>query len=148
MYREERERGITVQVLDMSSLEGSALKMRQEMKPDCYEARIYGGEIAVARDSNGTLYAICTEGVGYEVTKESPMELLFHGSYRLRDEETGEITSGSHSFDMMPFASIELGPDELLAYPVKEEKDLADFVRSFGARLEQNFWLWFNTLSK
>ena len=146
MYSEDRARGITVQVLDMSALELQALNFRKISRPECYEARIHGGEVAIHKSKNGHLYSICTEGVGQIVSADEPIELNFHGSYHVYNED-GEINPNSHTFDMFPFASIELDNEELKSYPVKEEVDLADFVRTFGARLESNFWLWYNTLA-
>jgi hypothetical protein len=143
---DERPRGVMVKVLDMSELEASALEYRQRTHPDCYNAKIYGGKTAVA-EKDGKLFMICTEGVGYEVTDEEPAYFEFHGNYVIRDEETGEIVSGKESFDFMPFAEVTKTPAELMSYPVVEEVDLADFIRSFGARLESNFWLWFKELS-
>lgn len=157
MYREERATGVTVQVLDMSALELQALNYRKISRPECYEARIFGGEVAIHKSENGHLYSICTEGVGQIVSAEEPVEFQFHGSYHVRMEDTidengnivpGEIDPHRHTFDALPFASIELDDEELKEYPVKREEDLSTFIRTFGARLEQNFWLWFNTLSK
>lgn len=146
--RNERERGVIVKVLDLSAFEAEALEFRQRTHPDCYEAKIYGGKIAFAQTKTGHLYTVCTEGVGPEfgVTFDDPLEVEFHGSYYARDEH-GEINPSSHSFDFLPFASSTLNPDKILSYPVAEEVDLADFIRSFGARLENNFWMWFKVLS-
>lgn len=143
---DERIRGVKLQVLDLSGLEARALEHRQMTHPDCYEVKIHGGEVALHKSSNGHLYSICTEGVGYVISDSEPLELNFHGSYYARDED-GEINPSSHSFDILPFVSAELYPDDLKCYPVKEEVDLADFIRSFGARLENNFWTWFKELS-
>lgn len=142
----ERARGVTVKVLDLSDLEAEALEWQKERNPDCTKVNIYGGDWAVA-EKDGHLFAICTEGVGFEVTEEEPLTLEFHGNYVARDEETGEIKPNVTKFDVMPFGSYDLIPQDLLDYPVAEEKDLADYVRTFGARLEDNFWLWFKELS-
>lgn len=165
----ERTRGVVLQVLDLSALEAQALEFRQKTHPDCYEVRIYGGKIAMKEKaikdadgsytSGGHLYTICTEGVGPSmgVTFDDPLEVSFHGTYHTRSESIkedllgrpvpGEINPNSHSFDSMPFANVTLDPDELRSYPIIEEVDLADFIRSFGNRLEQNFWNWFQILS-
>ena len=140
-----RSRGIAVKVMDLSGLKEEALKWRQETKPDCYEVRIYGGPWAIVR-KNEQLFAICKEGVGYEVTDSDPLELEFHGSYWVRDE-AGEIQPNKHSFDTWPFASVTLTPEELVDAQIEEEVDLADFIRVFGDRLETNFWNWFEELS-
>lgn len=160
MRNAERSRGVILSVLDVSALEAEALAFRQKTHPDCYEARIYGGNIAVANSKEtGHLYTICTEGVGPDggVSNDDPLFIEFHGSYYVREESTledllgrpvpGEIKPGSHTFDCMPFASTTLTSDEIRVLPILEEVDLADFIRSFGARLENNFWAWFKVLS-
>lgn len=146
----ERARGVILQVPDLSELIGQALSYRQKTHPDCYEAKIYGGKYALGKAHTGHLWAICTEGVGYVVSKEEPMEFQFHGSYYMREESLeddllgrnvpGPIKKGSHTFDVMPFGSVTLSVDDLKGYPILEEVDLADHVRSFGNRLEDNFW--------
>lgn len=177
--RDERTRGVILKILDMSALEAQALEFRQKTHPDCYEAKIYGGKTAVVRSKDvyspnevhpragstdlytgtGTLWTICTEGVGYPITEDNNFEVQFHGSYHVREESTmedllgrnvpGDIVPNKHTFDMMPFASVELTKDELLDnYPIVEEVDLADFVRTFGSRLEFNFWEFYRLLSK
>lgn len=136
----ERSRGVKIQVLDLSSLEASALTFRRIKEPTCTKASIHGGKQAVGTTADGRVFLICTEGVGYEVTEDGGVEFEFHGNYTTDEPNVTK-------FDFMPFASIELSKAELLEYPVAEEVDLADHVRSFGARLEDNFWLWFKELS-
>lgn len=71
-------------------------------------------EMAYAYDpkDSSSVYILCTEGVGWHVTPDKP------------DSEFGTVQA-------------------ILANDAnKPEIDLADFVRSFGARLESNFWLW------
>lgn len=151
MVQNDRTRGVIVQVLDLSALEADALTYRQKTHPDCYEAKIHGGKIAVATSKHsgtGHLYAICTEGVGpeYGVSDDDPLEIEFHGSYHVRDE-SGEVDPHKHTFDMLPFAATTLNPTELRSYPILEEVDLADFIRKFGNRLEVNYWNWYQVLS-
>lgn len=156
MRSDERTRGVMLKVLDMSALEAQALEFRQKTHPDCYEAKL--GKVAVV-EHNGTLWTICTEGVGYPIDEDNKFEAQFHGSYHVREESIeedllgrnvpGEIAVNKHTFDMMPFASVEMTREELLDnYPVIEEVDLADFVRTFGSRLEFNFWEFHRLLSK
>ena len=147
-YHEERARGVTVKVLDLSALEAQALEYRQRTNPDCYEARVYASPHAVVEAKDGTLWTICVEGVMYPIDKEQGFVAQFHGSYHLRNDE-GEIEPNKHTFDMMPFGSVEISTEDLLReYPVKEEVDLADFVRTFGTRLESNFWAAYDELNK
>lgn len=137
----ERARGVTVQVLDLEDMKDQAVQFRKETEPECVNASVYGGEWAVAQTKSGDLMVLCTEGVAYFVTDDDPMEFEFHGQYK--DEEDSSVTR----FDMFPFASTTLTAEELVLYPTKEEVDLADFVRRFGDRLENNFWTLFKELS-
>lgn len=90
--------------------------------------------IAVGVASDGKVYGICSEGVGWEVTDEERLVIDVHGS-----NET--------SFSMFPVACIKMGKAEVLAAcEGGEEVDLADWVRAFGDRLETNFGIWFRTL--
>ena len=135
----ERSRGITLQVRDMSDLEAEARAFRQRTNPACYEAKVQWGPWATVT-KNGRLYAICSEGVGYEVSDAEPFEAEFTGRYSTPDEPN------RHLFDVMSFATVELTPAELIGYPVTKEVDLADFIRTFGDRLESNFWSWYDEL--
>jgi hypothetical protein len=85
-------------------------------------APAYGYALAEAPD--GRTYAICSEGVGWEVTEDRPLIVdTFAGGYAL---SLSEVTDRA-----------ERGTDV----------DLADFVRTFGARLESNFFQWSYRLS-
>jgi hypothetical protein len=76
----------------------------------------YGYALATVR---GTAYVLCTEGVGWEVTEDRPLIVdTFGGEYTLTLAEVRERA--------------ERGTDT----------DLADFVRTFGARLDSNFYGW------
>ena len=73
--------------------------------------------VAVGRD--GEIYILCSEGVGWKV-KES--------TFTFNDYDRNDI------------------PLLTIMQHVTGEMDLADFVRSFGDRLECNFALWYATL--
>lgn len=139
MQRTERPRGVTVQVLDMTSLIKQATDYRRKTNPNVTSVSIYGGPWAIA-EKDGKLYAVCHEGVGYTVDDEDPLVVEFHGSY-------STDKPGTTTFDCVPFASASLTPADLREFPVSQEADLADFVRVFGARLESNFFEWFRALA-
>lgn len=152
----QRSRGVLVDVVDFSGIEAEALQWRQETEPDCTKASIHGGQWALGY-KDGRVFAICTEGVGYEVTDEEPLELEFHGQYLKRqgaswinqagDSVEAPVVESVTRFDFLPFGSYSIIPEDLANFPIKETVDLADFVRTFGGRLEDNFWLWFKELS-
>lgn len=82
--------------------------------------------MVVARVKGDTYATICSEGVGWTVDKlEGTLPVTFwHGGWR------------SDYVDLM--ANLVLG------HVSDEEVDLAEFVRMFGARLENNFHIWYN----
>lgn len=91
------------------------------------------GPYAVA-EHGGTLYVLNTEGVGWVVTDEDPLQL------DLYKKTEGRIS-------IFPSLRATLTPAEVRELVTDTEVDLADHVRRFGARLEDNFWLWFRRLS-
>lgn len=106
-----RMRGITVRVFDASLADATP-----------GNAPAYGYALAEAPD--GRTYAICSEGVGWEVTEDRPLIVdTFAGGYPLTLADVRDRA--------------ERGTDT----------DLADFVRVFGARLESNFYGWSQRLS-
>jgi hypothetical protein len=73
------------------------------------------------------LFILDSDGVG----SSDPVKTVEIGIYREFD----------NSFDMMPHI-MTFSPSEFQALPVKETKNLADFIRSFGNRLEENYEDW------
>lgn len=153
----QRTKGITVKVLDLTGLEKEALEWRQESRPECFKANVYGGDWAIVFKGE-QLFALCTEGVGWEITDEDPLELEFHGNYHVKVgadwvNQAGDIVKAEFSpsrteFDVVPFGSYSLSKEELEDAQIAAEVDLSDFIRTFGSRLESNFWNWFDELSK
>lgn len=80
------------------------------------------------------MYAMCTEGVGSRIpiTEETPLELEFYKKYE------GGIA-------MYPSMKHTMSDTKVVDYLTGEKKNLADFIRVFGARLEDNYisWLYF-----
>lgn len=74
-----------------------------------------------------TAYVICSEGVGWEVTADRP--LIVDG---------WETTDGG-----MCQVEREMSLAEVITASVQgDDVDLADFVRTFGGRLDANVYLW------
>lgn len=131
----KRESNVVVKVLDLSKLEQEAFdylkrKNIEESYTRC-ESRFNWG---IVETSNG-LYALCDEGVGpgKPITEEHPLFLEFHGK-------------SDQSFSLFPIVGSSVNDKELKELPVKEEKNLANFIRTFGSRLETNFNEWNSTL--
>lgn len=87
---------------------------------------------AVGTSPSGTVWLICDEGVGYEVAKGSAT-VEWYGRF---DPKPGE----PQTISIFPCVGSTFDLDEVAALPRLDDVDLADFVRSFGARLESNFW--------
>lgn len=125
-----RSRGVTLRLLDFSAVVADA------------QAKAAGADETVelshtpyaAAEVGERLYVVCHEGVGWEVTEDEPLELPLHV----------RTPSG---FSIFPRWNAMLSPSEVRLARTEEEVDLADLVRTFGARLEANFWLWHRTLS-
>lgn len=130
----DRPRGITLRLLDFSAFTAEITAAQTE-----YDTLKIDYQYAVGTDSQGRTWAICSEGVGSEVTDKGGLIVDWRGE---RKTETG------YSFSMFPTARYEFDLADVAERTTEETVDLADFVRAFGARLEQNFWLWFETLSK
>lgn len=81
--------------------------------------------MVVARVKGDTYSTICSEGVGWTVDDEGTLPVTFW-------------TQGWRS------DYINLPVDVVLAHVSDEQVDLAEFVRMFGARLENNFHIWYN----
>lgn len=88
-----------------------------------------------AVEHGGRLYAICHEGVGYEVDEDRPLELPVY------KQVEGHIS-------IFPTFTANLSPDEVRELMTDTEVDLADHIRRFGSRLEDNFWALYRILSK
>lgn len=125
----ERERGTTLRLLDLSRAEAMCLTAAQEADPEKPPTRMEAGFApwGVGVKEDGTIVAVCCEGVGYEVTDENPLQI---GMYPRWDK----------SFGIMPSWIATLRPSDLQEYLTNDTIDLADLIRSFGQRLEDNFW--------
>jgi hypothetical protein len=117
-----RTRGTMVRVINDDQL--SALLI--EATGDVNASPTYS--YALAKGKDGDLL-ICSEGVGYYFQDgEAPL------SVTIMDGNT------------MSWLDATATLDELEELPTTEV-DLADFVRVFGARLENNFWVWHGELA-
>jgi hypothetical protein len=147
----ERTRGVTVRTLDMTSLyEQIAEKVREKIKPDVTAVRT-NMKWALATDTYGRTYLACDEGVYWPIGNAEdvrnpgdfgPADFEVWDATERRNEETGNLL-----MQMAPIATVPL-PLSAVEPLVDGEIDLADFVRTFGARLEQNFRGLYNELTE
>jgi hypothetical protein len=138
---ETRESGVMLRLLDLTSIEAAATEKWLE-KDDHAGSYLEAGFKPLAMAGAGDeLYVVCQEGVGWKVTPEKPLEVEL---FQRADEKDGQM----RSFSIMAVMVASLTPEEVLACATEEEIDLSDLIRSFGQRLEDNFWLWHATLKR
>jgi hypothetical protein len=130
----DRPRGVTVQVLDMQPLIDRILDhARENIRPDIHGIEIQG-RWAIGTDAGGKKHILCSEGVGWDLDDEPVKAPLFE---RFADEKR---------LSMVPLIEANLTTSTVADLP-RQDEDLADFVRSFGARLERNFFEWYGILT-
>lgn len=139
MSTSTRTRGITVHRLITTDLAEKVTAKVREARPE--ETTISGvtfgiGSLAIA-EHNGKTFVICDEGVGWEVSEDKPLELSVY------------VEHGPNSIAIIPSFAITLSPEQVAEHlPKGEAVDLADFIRAFGARLETNFRVWEDALTR
>lgn len=139
----DRERGTMVRRLDNRVLAERALAHLKVIAPevDWVEAMPVMSFATKEVEYEGR-FVICTEGVGWKVGYGEPFVLEVSTKWR---DEKGEV-HGTFG----PSAEVYLHGAEVVAaedLTDEGEVDLADFIRSFGSRLESNFYLWHNRLN-
>lgn len=117
MSRPERIRGTVVHLLDPEKTT-KFLQTRLD-NPD-----VVSSPMVVANGNKG-IATICGEGVGWFVDEKGLLPIDYYsGAY-----------GGGY---------LDITPEELMPLISDKTIDLADFVRTFGDRLENNFYLWVN----
>lgn len=137
-----RPRGATGRVLDFTKHEADALAYANEHRDPTTEpythARVDQPPYVLAVAADGSEWLIGEEGVGWALVEE--------------DNEFGVFlsrrTADGTSFSMFPQVQVSLTRDEVLASATDEYVDLADHIRVFGQRLDDNHRTWFHRLTK
>jgi hypothetical protein len=132
----DRARGITLRVLDFDAFTAKITGEQSE-----YDALKIDYTYALATRGSAT-YGICTEGVGSEVPLDND------GNGLVVDWRGENKTETGYSFSMFPVARYSFDLDDLAEFETGTTVDLADFVRTFGGRLESNFWAWYRLLAE
>ncbi len=115
MQRPERVRGNVVHLLDPEKTT-KFLQTRLDNTEITYDPMVVvNGDKGIA--------TVCTEGVGWFIDGEGLLPVNYH---------VGQFGSGY----------LDITPEELMPLISNETIDLADFIRSFGDRLENNFYSW------
>jgi hypothetical protein len=138
----DRQRGLMLRKIDRDALCATALRHLRAMYPETewVSVRPEWDYVVGTSPQDGKVYVICTEGVGWEVAFATPFIPFFSTVWK---DPNGEEVGGGWGFN----TPVYLSPLEVERITSEEEVDLADFVRSFGDRLEANFSLWHRTLS-
>ncbi len=124
---------VILTTLDLSKTQAQADAYVKADKGEQYHAGL--GFPLAAIDTPGGLYVLCNEGVGVKVTDDEPYTLDIYA------EQEGFIA-------MFPVAQGALKPAAIREAMTGEPVALHDFIRAFGARLEDNYNLWDRTLSQ
>ena len=124
---------IEVEILDIERLGKEAFEWYSEngkTEDDGVIACETSFPIGVVRTHSG-VYALCSEGVGSRVpvSEESPLEIEFYKKFE------GGIS-------LYPSMKHTMSDKKIVEYLTGEKKNLADFIRVFGARLEDNYSSW------
>ena len=129
--KEERKSEIMVEVIDDVKFL-SKLDRKKANLPDGVNFKFFETQ-GIVRTKNGT-FILNTEGVGSSV----PIEQKKVELGMTRDDR----------MSIMPEWIVKFNADDLKDVPISEKINLADFIRSFGERLESNFRKWDSFLTK
>ena len=114
-----RENDIIVHVID--TVKATAFIKERLNAPE--DANIEADRMAIVNGKNG-LATVVTEGVGWFADKNGGIPINYY---------SGNYGSGGY---------IDITEDELKSLISSEVVNLADHIRSFGDRLETNFYIW------
>jgi hypothetical protein len=141
MYTKERTRGITIQTLDLTPIYEQIAEKIREFKPDV-DAVKSSYNWALATDRHGRRLLVCDEGVYWGIGTNAdvrPAGAFGPAPFDIYDATERRNEEGNLLMSIMPLAEVNLALEDVEPL-VSGEVDLADFIRTFGARLEQNFW--------
>lgn len=95
-------------------------------------------KFGIVETPNGEIYALGTEGVGPDspISDDNPLSVSVWIRKTEADPAKAEFIS------MFPSAQFKLGPDEVRNLATGEPVNLADWVRTFGSRLDGNYEGW------
>ena len=131
---------ILVHHINLDKLEAEALafvheegELRKAIAPDATECKAGFSPYGFVNTPKG-LFALCSEGVGDgPITDEDPYVVSFYP----RTSRSGWI---------LPACEAKLGPSAIRELADGTTSNLAEFIRSFGARLDNNYESWRRTL--
>ena len=91
-------------------------------------------------EANEGLFILDNDGVGnnHPITADKPYGLEIYGERTYTNENGKEVTE----FDMMPSCRLQLSDKAIRDYDTSERLYLDKFIRTFGDRLEHNYYTW------
>lgn len=128
-----RARDITLRLMDLEEHRAAAEETIRDERGDETLGVKFGFTPYAAYDAGDTIYVVCHEGVGWEVTADEDLEL-------------GLYVSHPNMLAIAPSSIMKLSIDEVREVLTDEVVNLADHVRKLGRRLEDNFWVWHRVL--
>lgn len=128
-----RPHGVTVELIDLQQHEVYATDAARSegMIGEAQRLQFAYGPYALMRCTDGDVWLVCSEGVGWPVDGEVKVDLYSH----TEDDESRMV-----SFSAYPTVTIALSLHDLQNSVTGETADLADHVRVFGDRLDRNVW--------
>lgn len=138
MSRDRTPTNIEVTPLDFSEREADALEVVRKTYPDATHVNFE--KVGIVRTNEG-IFALCTEGVGSAdpISEDNPLIVDVSHETRNPDGKGG-------TFGAMPCVTLSLDAEGAEQYATGEPVNLAEFVRTFGNRLHQNYEGWRRTL--
>lgn len=139
----DRQRGVMLRKMDRDALSAMAVAHLKVSHPDVewVGANPEYDYVVGTAEAEDKSFIICTEGVGWEFSHAKPFTMWVSPLWV--DPEDGKTVGGMSTAS----TPIYLHPDEVRRATSDVEVDLADFVRTFGSRLEGNFHLWHRTFT-
>lgn len=137
---------VMVTPLDLSAVEAEAaayLTKHREVDGKSAVTKVTTNHTWGVVETPQGLFALCSEGVGPDdpITDEKPLRVeMWVRAYADKGEDT--------FISIFPEVASKLGPEELRGYATDERVNLADFIRTFGARLDGNYSMWRSTLEQ
>lgn len=130
MYEKpDRPRGVVLRVLDTDAICTAVA----EQLDNGSEYEVAFAPYAVAQTVNGMMFVICREGVGWQVSCTQPLQLDLYAKV-------------TNAISVLPSFAVNLTPAQIDLHTTEVEIDLADLIRTFGGRLEDNFWAHYHRL--
>lgn len=131
-----RTSNVEVIPLDFTCLKEKAIAKLQEKHQDRKVVGVTFGLPAGTIHTKQGIYALNHEGVGSNepISKANPFIMEFYGVF--------DAGNGKESYELMPSLTMKFDDIHLTEFESGQKVNLADFIRRFGSRLEDNFNEW------